>query len=500
MSKTSMTHAVTQSTDACTATDAHQQQTRLTLAQFLQRFFIDLNKNGIRWCVLRNYDGLPEHNSSEDIDILIRPTQFPLVLRLIASIPYVFITGLVRHYHEASVFVGGLEGQGIHLDFTFEFGWKGHVFLDANAVLGRSRPGQTWGTMRVPDRVDAVLNEILNTYFCSGNVKTHYRARASRILQADKNIAIGRISHSIGERLSTELVGSFAAGDYREASLRLAAVRRALLYREFRTMPLHAMVETCRYYAHELKNRLSDRKFTRIATLGPDGVGKTTMIAELERRLKHTAGRITPMNFRPKILYDHAAPQRALAAAAPHSRIKDRLLSFVRPAIWCLEYWVHKILLLRVSSQLILYDRYYHDVLIAPRKYHCSVPVARLIAKFIPQPDLWLFVDAPPEIVCSRKCGRDAGDALSPTLDAYMREVTMRETLAYSAACRTFLHSRPNAVILDASQDRQHLLAQAEQAILWAMAKRTANMFPLEVRQYESTEVTTSSGALTGRG
>jgi len=33
------------------------------------------------------------------------------------------------------------------------------------------------------------------------------------------------------------------------------------------------------------------------------------MIAELERRLKHTAGRITAMNFRPKILYDRAAPQ-----------------------------------------------------------------------------------------------------------------------------------------------------------------------------------------------
>lgn len=495
-----MTNAVTRSTDACKVTDTHQQQPRLTLAQFLQRFFTELNENGIRWCVLRNHEGLPEHNSSDDIDILIPPTQFPLVLRLIASISNVFITGIVRHLHEASVFVGGLERQGIHLDFTFEFAWKGHVFLDARAVLDRSLPSQNWGTMHVPDQVDGVLNSVLNTYFCSGNVKTPYQAKASRILQAGKNIAIGRISHSIGERLSTDLVGLFAAGDYRGASLRLAAVRRALLYRAFRTMPLHAMAETCRYYAHELKNRLNDRKYMRIAALGPDGVGKTTLVAELGGALKHTAGGITTINFRPKLLYDHGTLAAALATATPRSRISDRLLSFVRPAIWCLEYWVNKICLLRVSSQLILYDRYYHDALIAPRKYHCSVLVTRLIAKFVRQPDLWLFIDAPPGVVCSRKCARDVSVGLSPTLDADMREATMRETITYSAACRAFLHNRRNVVILDASQDRQQLLAEAEQAILQTMAKRTAAMFPCNVIQYESTEVANLHGALTGRG
>jgi len=498
--KTSIKHAAMRSTDARTPTGAHQVQTRLTLAQFLQTFFTELNDKAIRWCVLRNYDGLPEHNRTEDIDILIDSTQFPLVLYLIGSIPNVFITDLVRRHHEASVFVGGLEGQGVHLDFTFEFGWKGHVFLDAGAVLGRSLPSQTWSTMRVPDQVDGVLNELLNTYFCTGNVKTHYRTKASWVLRANNNTAIGRISHRIGESLSTELVGLFAAGDYREASLRLAAIRRALLYRGFRNEPLHAMAETCRYYAQELKNRLSDRKFTRIAALGPDGVGKTTLLAELERVLEHTAGRITRVNFRPRILYDRAAQQPVFAPTAPLSRIKDRLLSFVRPVIWCLEHWLHKIHLLNVSSQLLLYDRYYHDVLITPGKYHCSVPVARLIAKFIPQPDLWLFIDAPPGIVCSRKCDRDASVALLPAIDAQRREVTLRETLAYSAACRTFLHGRPNVVILDASQDRQQLLAQAEQAILRAMAKQTAGTFSFEVPQNESTEVTNLSGALTGHG
>jgi thymidylate kinase len=354
--------------------------------------------------------------------------------------------------------------------------------------------------MYVPDQVDGVLNEVLNTYFCSGSVKTPYRVKASRLLQVQKNIAISRISPNLGERLSAELVGLFAAGDYREASERLATVHRALLYRGFRTRPLRATTETCRYYARELKNRLSDRKYTRIATLGPDGVGKTTLITALGRLLKDVAGGISTINFRPRIFYDHSNLAPALPTAAPHSRIKDWLLSFVRPMIWCLEHWVHRIRLLRVSSQLILYDRYYHDVLIAPRKYHCSLLVARLIAKFMPQPDLWLFIDAPPRVVCSRKCARDLSTGLSATPDAAIRESTIRGTITYSAACRAFLHNRPNAVTLDASQDRQQLLAQAEQAILQTMAKRTATMFSFELPRHESTGVVNAKGARTGRG
>jgi len=68
-----------------------------------------------------------------------------------------------------------------------------------------------------------------------------------------------------------------------------------------------------------------------------------------------------------------------------------------------------------------------------------------------------------------------------------MREVTMRETLAYSAACRTFLHSRPNAVDPRCFADRQHLLAQASNHSV-GYGKANCEHVSSRVRQYESTE------------
>jgi thymidylate kinase len=480
------------STDRWTVISAREKQTRMTLAQFLRRFFADLNQHEIRWCVLRNYDGLPEHNGSDDIDILVDRTQFPLVLRLLASIPQILITDFVRHLHETSVFVGGLEEQGVHLDFTFEFGWKGQIYLEAHDVLRRSRPDLTWPSMRIPDRVDGVLNAVLNTFLSSGKVKAHYRAEASQVLQANKDTAIARISKKLGGGLSAKLIGLFAAGEYEKASLQLSAVRRSLRFREFSRKPLQAFTATCQYYSRELSNRLSGSKITKIATFGPDGVGKTTLIAHLERQLKCTAGTVMVLKFRPNITYKRTVPQPASGPVRPRSPMMDRMLSFVRPAVWCFEHWLYKVQQFSASSELLIFDRYYHDVLIAPSKYHCSVPAARLFAKLVSQADLWLLVDAPPKVIVSRKFRRDRGEKASATIDADTQEMMLGEALAYSTSCRSFLENQANVVLIDGSRDLNSQLARAEAAILSTMAKKTASRLPFSGLRFESAEGATS--------
>jgi hypothetical protein len=67
----------------------------------------------------------------------------------------------------------------------------------------------------------------------------------------------------------------------------------------------------------------------------------------------------------------------------------------------------------------------------------------------------------------------------------------MGEALAYSSSCRSFLQNRPNVVFIDASQDFKFQIAQAEAAILSAMAKKTARLLPFEGSQDVSAEVTT---------
>ena len=53
----------------------------------------------------------------------------------------------------------------------------------------------------------------------------------------------------------------------------------------------------------------------------------------------------------------------------------------------------------------MLFDRYHGDLLVDPRRYRYGGPMslARLIVRFMPQPDLVFFLDATPEILLARK-------------------------------------------------------------------------------------------------
>ncbi|MCK6622831.1 MAG: hypothetical protein HUU32_15995 [Calditrichaceae bacterium] len=88
------------------------------------------------------------------------------------------------------------------------------------------------------------------------------------------------------------------------------------------------------------------------------------------------------------------------------------------------------------KNSLVVFDRYYHDMLIDPRRYRFREPMwlARWIGKIIPQPDVWILLDAPAEIMHARK-----------------REVTFEETQRQRDAYLKFVSSMANAYVVDSS-------------------------------------------------
>ncbi|HWC17187.1 MAG TPA: hypothetical protein VG498_09235 [Terriglobales bacterium] len=452
------------------ANQLRSSQGRPTLAVFLELFFKALNEGDVKWCVLRNFDTLPLENVADDIDILIERAQLSKIIRLLGEIPYIVVTSVVLHLHEASVFIGGLECGGLHIDFTFEFAWKGKLFFGAADVLRRAHPYPKWPVMQVADPIDTAMNAFLNTYLSTGHIKERYCATASVILQNHLREAVARVGPYIGSALAMELLAMVAAGNYDGTPLLLSRVRHALIARAFREQPLFSILRTARYYGRELRNCFNGRKCIRIAMFGADGVGKTTLLADLEQRLGGTAGLVRRVSFRPKVVYG-----RPTATAKPgvtmSSRSKDRLLSFIRPFIWCLDYWLYAFELFRSPSQLLIFDRYFHDIIFAPGKYHCSPWLGRLTTHLVPMPDLLFILHAPAEVVCSRKLGRDipVGDIEDH------RKMTREDTVRYYSACDQFLQRRPNVVVLDATLSRDRLLAHAELSALDVMRRRAAD-------------------------
>ena len=59
----------------------------------------------------------------------------------------------------------------------------------------------------------------------------------------------------------------------------------------------------------------------------------------------------------------------------------------------------------KIRSTFVIFDRYYDDILIDPARYRNGTPqlVVKLFRFFIPQPQLWIVLDAPTTVIQARK-------------------------------------------------------------------------------------------------
>jgi thymidylate kinase len=67
--------------------------------------------------------------------------------------------------------------------------------------------------------------------------------------------------------------------------------------------------------------------------------------------------------------------------------------------------WIKNILPLKIKSSLIIFDRYFDDLLVDNKRYRYggSRKIAKFIKKFIPSPDIYFVLVAEPEIIYERK-------------------------------------------------------------------------------------------------
>jgi thymidylate kinase len=143
-----------------------------------------------------------------------------------------------------------------------------------------------------------------------------------------------------------------------------------------------------------------------IAVLGTDGTGKSTLIEDLRLRLAPAFRRVMRFHWAPRVIVPrkHAPPN-----THPHAKpSRGALLSSCFLLAVTVDYWIGYLISLKQSrarSGLILFDRYFHDVLIDPRRYRYGGPAwfARWMARLVPSPDLVVILDADERVIGARK-------------------------------------------------------------------------------------------------
>lgn len=134
----------------------------------------------------------------------------------------------------------------------------------------------------------------------------------------------------------------------------------------------------------------------------------------------------------------------------PHGKpCRSVFTSIGKIVVWLIEEWYAHLLWDRRDTLLIC-DRYYHDLLVDPVRYRYGGPmwVAKIIGRLMPQPNLWVLLDAPVEVLQARK-----------------HEVSWNESSRQRQAYKDFISRQRVHIIADSSQSLNCVVLEVGRAI-----------------------------------
>ena len=411
----------------------------MSLKNHITAVFSFLNER-VEYAVLRNYQRLPEDNSSRDIDIIITKRCFRKIKQELVEclcqegwriITYLNSDRLITFVCAKNV---GNETEIVQWDFFINTSVWGVELMSAEEFLEhRVWNGFLW-------HVD-VVGEFLDKYLYNRAVGASYPAKYENIrLQiTDYRLQIIDNSQQIltpaeqssrppktggqydaHRRVAEKLNEVFGCGDLKVCDglsgkrLLWNAVKWNLKHR-----PMGLIAEVCAFLYTFVRNYLRSNTGFAIGFTGPDGVGKTTVIDMLIARLGNVFRTAhSYMHFRPMLFGNlgEVAHSAGLKKEVDREYTKPHrggrvgvVSSLVRLAYYSVDYIVGY--WLKVKSQiritrLVIFDRYYTDVICDSRRSRIFLNYKFLYWfgwVFVPRLDYNVLLTARTETILARK-------------------------------------------------------------------------------------------------
>lgn len=407
----------------------------LPFSEFLAALFHALSAAGVRPCVLRNYQGFPEANLGNDLDLLVAPADMPRAVRAIHTIPGVRMVGYSERPCVVNVFLAGIsretESRALEIDLDLRMSWKGlPPFLSADEVLATAIP-RTAGDVGffVPSAVHEALISLMMSLYLGGWLKEKYLPQVQQIFAGKRSEVIEALSPGFGVEVAIRLADAVISGDRPGMIGMVGPLRRSLFLRSLRRRPLRSLAAMLHYYASELYFRHAPRSRSAITILAPDGCAPVSVIETLLPRLQSFAGKVEC--------------EAATTAASTGIGLVANVLG------WMGKEWL-SLLEERKSLMLTLREGcgpLFHGA----GKVILPAWLARLIGSLTPSPALCILLEA---------------DAQENQAESSAASLGQRD------ACRAFLKARKRSIILDANQPIESIAESAYAAIIEALAER----------------------------
>lgn len=196
-----------------------------------------------------------------------------------------------------------------------------------------------------------------------------------------------------------------------------------------------------------------------VVFLGVDGSGKSTVLAEIQKRLAPAFRRTKRYHLRPFWGYH---THEGTPVINPHGKdVRGAFSSLIKVGWWWLDYtlgYLKEVFPKLISSTLVLFDRYYYDLAVDSKRYRYGGPqwLVRIAGKMIPAPDIVILLDAPECVIHDRK-----------------QEVSVKETARQRSEYLKLINSLKNGNTVDSSLPLSQVVNQVEGIILDHLAARS---------------------------
>jgi len=362
-------------------------------------FFNFLKKTNIDFCLMNGYKNIvAKVDVDSDIDILFKKNDFKNIQEILMDFCHeekLEVVQMMHHDIWAKNFFlyNSKNGEFLNLDLYAEISRKQIVYFEEDEIFNSL---EQYENIPILSPEKEFINYLIKKLDKDDFEAEHFN-HLSELYQANKILCEKELFKFFPKK-NILIIQSFNSNNFQKI-----IGNRDILIDDFYTLKSMNINRSIINTFRSIK-RIIKPTGLAISFLGPDGSGKSTVIDILMtnrlpyRRKDYFHLKPIKMNNDVITLVDdpHAEP------------VYSSFKSYIKLLYFIYQYnmgWIKNILKLKIKSSLIIFDRYYDDLLIDNKRYRYggSLLLAKFARLFIPQPDIYFILTTDPKIIYNRK-------------------------------------------------------------------------------------------------